>query len=96
MRSSQVVSASVKIAIVLGSIQASFDTVESEGRQMKQCLNKVLILYRLHSSSMYKMLTPIQQQMLYLFLFKMLTPCYMYVSVDIINRNIHYQLDNLL
>jgi hypothetical protein len=42
MRSSQVVRASgcnSEIATVLGSIPASSDTVESEGRQMKQCLH---------------------------------------------------------
>ncbi len=30
------------VATVLGSITASSDTVEAEGRQMKQCLNRVL------------------------------------------------------
>ncbi len=29
--------ANAEVATVLGSIPASFDTVESEGRQMKQC-----------------------------------------------------------
>jgi hypothetical protein len=29
--------ANAKVATVLGSIPASFDTVESKGRQMKQC-----------------------------------------------------------
>jgi hypothetical protein len=32
--------ANAKVAIALGSIPASSDTVESEGRQMKQCLIK--------------------------------------------------------
>jgi hypothetical protein len=29
--------ANAKVATVLGSMPASFDTVESQGRQMKQC-----------------------------------------------------------
>jgi hypothetical protein len=40
MRSSRVVRASeanAVVATVLGSISASSDTVESKGRQMKQC-----------------------------------------------------------
>jgi hypothetical protein len=43
MRSSRVhawlerLTANAKVATVLGSIPASSDTVESEGRQMKQC-----------------------------------------------------------
>jgi hypothetical protein len=42
MRSSLVVkiehlAVNAKVATVLGSIPASSDTVESEGRQMKQC-----------------------------------------------------------
>jgi hypothetical protein len=42
MRSSRMVRAQrlavdAKVATVLGSIPASSDTVESEGRQMKQC-----------------------------------------------------------
>jgi len=37
MRSSLVVRTNAPVATVLGSIPASVDTVESEGRQMKQC-----------------------------------------------------------
>ncbi len=35
-----------KVAIVLGSIQASSDTVESEGRQMKQCKKNPPLLHK--------------------------------------------------
>jgi hypothetical protein len=37
MRSSQCLTANAEVATVLGSISASSDTVESEGRRMKQC-----------------------------------------------------------
>ncbi len=37
MRCSQVVDENAKVATVLDLIPASSDTVESEGRQMKQC-----------------------------------------------------------
>ncbi len=38
--------ANAKVETVLGSILASFDIVESEGRQMKQCLNKVRTVHK--------------------------------------------------
>ncbi len=34
---SERLTANVKVATAMGSIPTSFDTVESEGRQMKQC-----------------------------------------------------------
>jgi hypothetical protein len=34
---SERLTANAEVATVLGSIPATFDTVESEGRQMKQC-----------------------------------------------------------
>jgi hypothetical protein len=51
MRCSQVrmrfgrVTANAEVATVLGSIPTSSDTVESEGRQMKQCRTKYIHTY---------------------------------------------------
>jgi hypothetical protein len=40
--------ANAKVATVLSSIPASTDTVESKGRQMKQCLKKCFKIQKYH------------------------------------------------
>ncbi len=39
--------ASAKVALVLGSIPGFSDPLESEGRQGKQCLEKYIYLYKI-------------------------------------------------
>jgi hypothetical protein len=55
MRALERLTANAKVATILGSLPASSDTMESEGRQMKQCgiqyFKKILLFFKvIHST----------------------------------------------
>jgi len=66
--------ADAKVATVLGSIPASSDTLESEGRQMKQCWIKYLYKKVEYSVSISKLWAKNNFSIAYVMLTLLLTP----------------------